>query len=204
MLRLLTWKRVFAVVGIVIGIFLIRQIAWIVVAGPITVYRNIRYGDTNIDDFSHYPGRDLNASELPFRFGRSDSESAIPVASLLDYGSEGELDRILESNDSIAFLIIQGDMILYERYFQGHTESTLSQAFSMSKSFTSALIGMAIDDGYILGADQRITDFVPELSPKGFDEVKIHDLLTMMSGSSYVENDDPFGEHVILNYTPSL
>jgi CubicO group peptidase (beta-lactamase class C family) len=63
---------------------------------------------------------------------------------------------------------------------------------------------MAIADGYLEGVDQPITDWVPELADEGLADVTIHDLLTMMSGSSYQENDNPFGAHVILNYTPRL
>jgi CubicO group peptidase (beta-lactamase class C family) len=58
--------------------------------------------------------------------------------------------------------------------------------------------------GYIQSVDQPVTDFIPELSEKGFSNVTIHHLLTMTSGSSYVENDNPFGIHVVLNYTPVL
>jgi CubicO group peptidase (beta-lactamase class C family) len=204
MKRRLTRKRIARVLGAVAGIVLITLAAWMVVAGPATVFRIVRYGDTNIDDYSHYPGRILPPSSVPFRFIQGDEEMPIPTSALLRYGSAGALDRILEANDSIAFLVIRGDTILYERYFQGHTPSSLSQIFSMSKSVTSALIGMAIDDGYIRGVDQAISDFIPELAKEGFGSVKIHHLLTMMSGSSYVENNNPFGEHVILNYTPRL
>jgi CubicO group peptidase (beta-lactamase class C family) len=202
--RLVTRKRAFWVFGVVIGAAMVFMAVWIVLAGPVTVFRILHHGGTNIDDFKHYPGRELHASESPFRFTRSGMEFAIPTTVLLEYGSEGELEQILEANGSIAFLIIQGNTILYERYFQGHTVSSLSQAFSVSKSFTSALIGMAIDDGYFMGVDQAITDFIPELAPQGFDEVRIRHLLTMTSGSSYVENDSPIGEHVILNFTTEL
>jgi CubicO group peptidase (beta-lactamase class C family) len=177
---------------------------WVTVAGPVTVFRVVRYGDTNIADFSHYPGRVLRASDSPFRFEQAQEEPSFPPEALLDYGSQGVLDQILESNDSIAFLVIKDDMILYERYYQGHTETSLSQSFSMSKSFLSMLIGMAIDDGYLAGVDQPVIEFVPELAENGFGKVEIKHLLTMMSGSSYVESDNPFGEHVILNYTPRL
>jgi CubicO group peptidase (beta-lactamase class C family) len=77
-------------------------------------------------------------------------------------------------------------------------------AFSVSKSIIATLIGAAIQDGLIESVDQPITAFVPELSANGFDGVKLWHLLTMRSGSNYVENDNPFGEHVIFNYTPDL
>jgi CubicO group peptidase (beta-lactamase class C family) len=205
MQKWITIKRWAIVLGAVVGVVLSALVAWIVVAGPITVFRIIRYGDTDIDDYSHYPGRKLKAvDDTPFQFQRREAELSIPRATLLEYGHEGALDQILEANDSIAFLIIQGDSILYERYAQGHTPTSRSQAFSMSKSFTSMLIGMAIEDGYVQSDEQLITEFIPELAQQGFANVRIRHLLTMMSGSSYVENDNPFGEHVILNYTPRL
>ena len=196
--------RIFRVLIAAAGLVLLVLAAWAVVAGPVTVFRIIRYGDTDIDDYSHYPGRELQPSDTPFQFKQSAEALRIPTTALLRYGHEGDLEQILEANDSIAFLIIQDDTLLYERYFQGHSPSSLSQAFSVSKSFTSALIGMAIDDGYLAGEDQPVTDLVPELAPAGFDRVTLHHLLTMTSGSDYVENDNPFGEHVILNYTPHL
>src|SRR5256885_1906679 len=42
-----------------------------------------------------------------------------------------------------AFLVIRHDTILYERYLAGYTDSTRSGSYSMAKSFTSALLGIA-------------------------------------------------------------
>lgn len=203
--RLISPKLILGVLGTLIGLFLILVVALMVIHGPVSVYRLFASSfDTRIDDFLHYPGRQLRASNSPFSFTVADQELEIPRAVLSQYGSEGELESILEANDSIAFLVIQDDAIVFERYFQGHTARSQSQAFSMSKSFTSALFGMAIDDGYLQGVEQPITESVPELAAAGFDVVHIHDLLNMMSGSSYVEDDNPFGEHVTLNFTPQL
>jgi CubicO group peptidase (beta-lactamase class C family) len=204
MKRFISPRNIIRFIGILLALFLLTMAAWVVVAGPTTVFRILRYGDTNIDDFSHYPGRELAPSDTPFRFQQDEDELAVPGAVLAEFGGAGDLDKILEANDTIAFLVISGDTIRYERYYQGHTPSSLSQAFSMSKSFTSALIGMAIEDGLIAGVGQPITDFVPELAAHGFDAVTINNLLNMMSGTDYVENDNPFGEHVIFNFTPDL
>lgn len=192
-----------ALAGLAVTLLIILA-AWTAVAGPVTVFRVIRYGDTDIDDFSHYPGRVLHASSSPYQFGQSRKPLSIPPDILREFGNKGSLEQILETNDSIAFLVVQDDRILYEGYYQGHTSASPSQSFSMAKSVTSLLIGMAIEDGYLAGPRQRIVDFVPELADNGFGEVEIRHLLTMMSGSGYVENDNPFGEHVILNYTRDL
>lgn len=203
--RLISPKLILGVLGTLVGLFLILVTALIVVHGPVAVYRLFTSSfDTRIDDFLHYPGRPLRASSTPYSFAVADQELAIPGGVLSAYGSDGELEPILEDNDSIAFLVIHDDTVVFERYFQGHNADSPSQAFSMSKSFTSALIGMAIDDGYLQGVDQPITAFVPELAAAGFDVVRIVDLLDMMSGSNYVENDNPFGEHVTLNFTSQL
>ncbi|MBW7882981.1 MAG: serine hydrolase [Caldilineaceae bacterium] len=202
--QLLKPARIAKLVGAVVGLLLIVLVIWMAIAGPVTVYRILRYGDTDIDDFSHYPGRRLQATTSPFRFELDVNALQVPASVLRDFGADGQLEEILRSNDSIAFLVIKNDTILYERYFQGHTAAARSQSFSMAKSYTSALIGMAIDDGYLEGVDQRVTQYVPELADRGFGEVTIEHLLTMMSGSNYVEDDNPFAEHVILNYTPAL
>jgi CubicO group peptidase (beta-lactamase class C family) len=101
-------------------------------------------------------------------------------------------------------LVIKDDTILYERYFQGHTQSSISQAFSTSKSILSILIGVAVDEGLIKSVDQPVTDFVPELADNGFGNVTIESLLQMRSGMDYVEDDNLFGEHVRFNLTTSL
>jgi len=204
MSRILTRKRVLWFFTILLAAILVTLAAWIAVAGPVTVYRVVRYGDTMIDDFKFYPFRRLRAGESPFLFEENRSGLFVPSVVELDGRTQSELEDLLQSNDTIAFLIIKDDALVYERYYQGHSQSSLSQSFSMAKSFTSALVGMALDDGLIASVDQPVTGFIPELAEAGFEDVTVRHLLTMMSGSNYVENDNPFGIHVILNYTPNL
>lgn len=191
-------------ISIILGLLLLLLGAWAVVAGPSTVGRIVRYGDTQIDDFLYFPYRSMPPSSQPYRFEPAVGTPRLPLH--VEQGETGPvpLEEVLVENDSIAFLVLQEGNLVYESYFQNHTQDSLSQAFSMAKSWTSALIGIAIDDGLIRSVEQPVTDFIPELAVRGFDEVQIHHLLTMTSGSDYVENDNPFGIHVILNYTPRL
>jgi CubicO group peptidase (beta-lactamase class C family) len=73
-------------------------------------------------------------------------------------------------------------------------------SFSMAKSFTSALIGIAIHEGYINNVDDPITTYLPELAERDarFHDITIRDLLLMASGLEYKEfrafllnGDDP-------------
>jgi CubicO group peptidase (beta-lactamase class C family) len=129
----------------------------------------------------------------------------IRVPQLITVGEKDILfDTLLQSNDTTAFLIIKNDSIVFERYYNGGSQSSPSLSFSMAKSFLSILIGCAIDDGYIKSVDQPVIDFVPELAENGFERVSIKHLLQMTSGMDYTENDNPFGIHPRFYYTTHL
>jgi CubicO group peptidase (beta-lactamase class C family) len=57
----------------------------------------------------------------------------------------------------------------------------------MAKSFISLLIGAAIDDGLILGVDDPMTEYIPELKERNpdFEKITIKNLLEMRSGLAY-------------------
>jgi CubicO group peptidase (beta-lactamase class C family) len=104
---------------------------------------------------------------------------------------------ILKGNQTQAFIVIQDDTILYEKYFSGATRDTIVTSFSCAKQWDSALIGAAIDDGYIQSVDDSITDYLPELAERdpAFSDITIYDLLRMSSSIEYdglggLEGDD--------------
>lgn len=186
------------ILGILTAIVLV-VIIWVTIAGPVTVYRVITRGDTTVYDYRRFPGRSLSPSPDPLQFENIESVTVLP--GILE---EEEFEEMLESSGTLAFLIIKDDAMIYERYFNGHSESAISQVFSTSKSVLSILIGAAIEDGLIQSVDDRVTDYVPELTAAGFDRVTIENLLNMQSNMDYFENDNPFGEHVIFNFTDQL
>jgi beta-lactamase family protein len=66
-------------------------------------------------------------------------------------------DSFLASTGTTAFIVIKDDKILYEKYFNGYQRDSINTSFSMAKSITSALIGIAIDEGLIASVDDPIT-----------------------------------------------
>jgi CubicO group peptidase (beta-lactamase class C family) len=197
-------RNLLRLAGWLVGLVALILIAWVIVAGPVTVGRVMRYGDTQIDDFEYYPARQLTASDAPFLFADETGAGRVPAEIALGEGAPQPLEDLLAGNDTIAFLVIKDDVILLESYYQDHGPNSLSQVFSVSKSVTATLVGVAIRDGIFASTSERVTDYAPELAASGWDGVTIRDLLTMTSGSDYLENDNPFGIHVILNYTPVL
>jgi CubicO group peptidase (beta-lactamase class C family) len=111
-----------------------------------------------------------------------------------------DFDAFLEGENTQAFIVIQDDAILFEKYFNETGRDSLLTSFSVAKSFASALIGIAITEGYIHSVDDPITDYLPELAARepGFEDITIRHLLMMASGLDYqnmrwaiLNGDDP-------------
>lgn len=181
-------------------VFVLAMGVWMVVQGPRTVLRVVIHGDTTIQDFTLYPSRPVAAGS-----GAAPLESVTTLSTVAS-GPFGrvELQAVLEATDTISLIVVHGERIVFEGYGRGHGAGQISQIFSASKSVLSILIGAAIEDGFIGSVEDPVTRYVPELSQNGFDSVRIEDLLHMRSNADYVENDNPFGEHVRFNYTPNL
>ncbi|MEQ8907773.1 MAG: serine hydrolase [Vicingaceae bacterium] len=105
-----------------------------------------------------------------------------------------KLIKEVESWETAALLILHRDSIAYEQYWNGYSEKSLTNTFSMAKSFTSLAIGKAIEEGHIKSLDQKVGDFLPEFSEGNKSAVKIKHLLQMASGIDFGESyGDPFG-----------
>jgi len=161
------------------------------------------WGTTTVDDFRRWPGNDLAPSASPRLFPRRAQPAPPPEVELLA-GKRQPLAAALESTRTLAFLVLRDGEIVFEWGGEGRAPREPSQWFSVSKSVLATLVAMAVDDGILASVSQPVTDLVPELAPHGFGAVTLRHLLDMTSGIDYDENDNPFGEHVLMNYTPSI
>ena len=89
--------------------------------------------------------------------------------------------------DPIALLVIQNRKILYEEYWDGFDDNSISNSFSMAKSIISLLVGAALDDGYIKSLDQKVGDFIESYDEGGKEDISIRNVLTMSSGLDWDE-----------------
>jgi len=102
-----------------------------------------------------------------------------------------ELEKTINRDYSnIAGITVQKDGIkLYENYCNGYAADTAFHVFSVTKSIISALIGIAIDKGYIRSIDQKVLDFFPDYvlkrGEKTAQRVTIRDMLTMTTPFKY-------------------
>ena len=113
----------------------------------------------------------------------------------LDFdGKTYSYDEFADATYTNAFLIIRDGTIVFEDYRNNTSADTRFIAFSMSKSITSMLIGIAIEKGTIESVDDLAIKYVPELRGSGYDGVTIRQILEMRSGVDYEERYD-FGEN---------
>jgi CubicO group peptidase (beta-lactamase class C family) len=117
-----------------------------------------------------------------------------------------DLETFLEESGTQAFIVIQDDAILYERYFNDTERDSIVTSFSTAKSFGSALIGIAIAEGHINSVNDPITDYLPELAERdpAFEDIAIRDLLLMSSGIKYRETMFFNGDDTKTYYHPDL
>ncbi|MFM7662327.1 MAG: serine hydrolase domain-containing protein [Bacteroidota bacterium] len=103
-----------------------------------------------------------------------------------------------------AFLIIKNDSLLFEKYFEEHTDKTVSNSFSGSKTIISLLIGIAIDEGYIKSLDEPVCNYIPEFQNLGRNLITIRHLLLMASGLDWAESTNPTDDAAEGYYTDDL
>lgn len=107
------------------------------------------------------------------------------------YGGETRsIAQFIEDTNTTGLIVTNGNVILYEGYFLGNTETSRAIVWSASKSVVSALLGIAIEEGYIKDVSDPVTDYVPILASSGYDGVAIKDVLQMSSGIRF--NEDYF------------
>jgi len=90
-------------------------------------------------------------------------------------------------------LVIKNGYLVAEKYYNGYDRNTPHQIWSDTKSFLSAMVGIALHDGLIDSLGEKIMDYFPEyvydgMDPRFFD-ITIEHLLTMRMGIDKEENN---------------
>jgi CubicO group peptidase (beta-lactamase class C family) len=107
-----------------------------------------------------------------------------------------ELSNILYKTEKMPYLksliIVKNGELIVEEFMNGGGPDQLYDLRSASKSILSAILGIAIRDGYIESIDQKVIDFFPEyksdkLDPRVYD-LRIRHLITMKSGFDIKES----------------
>jgi CubicO group peptidase (beta-lactamase class C family) len=141
-----------------------------------------------------------------------DTESQLTAAALANWQTSSPADQGLDEarlDDMTAYikerdipvhsmLILRNGYLVYESYFDPYTASSLYEVFSITKSLTSILVGLAIEDGFIQGVEVPISTYLPAGAFPAEDprvkDITIEHLLTMTSGLGWLEERKYFNE----------
>ncbi|GAB2604374.1 hypothetical protein Aab01nite_78030 [Paractinoplanes abujensis] len=104
------------------------------------------------------------------------------------------LDRLeAESAECHSLMVVRGGHVVAEGWWAPYTAERPHLLYSLTKSFTSAAVGLAIADG-LLALGDRVVDVLPEHVPAGIAEqgrrLTVHHLLSMTAG----HGDDSLAE----------
>lgn len=129
--------------------------------------------------------------------------SSIPLSPEENERIDNAIDKLRDLDTLISLSIVQNDQYIRKELFADVQERYKNNVFSVTKSVTSMLVGIAIDEGYIDSVDQTIDEFL-DIEDDGLNKfhqtIRIRDLLTMSSGL-YWNNRDLGSEYHLLKGT---
>lgn len=103
-----------------------------------------------------------------------------------------DIDAYMQGQRSAALMVLHNGQVRLERYGLDFDSQGRWTSFSVAKSLTSTLVGMAVRDGHIQSMDDKVSDYIAEMKGSAYDDVSIRQLLTMTSGVAWNEDyDDP-------------
>lgn len=98
-----------------------------------------------------------------------------------------EIANQFAENDPLAraLLVIKDGYLVFENYYGDGSVDKSTNLWSVTKSFSSALVGFLIDDNNIDNTQQLMADLLPQYPE--FNEISLHHVLTMTTGLSWAE-----------------
>jgi len=158
--------------------------------------RVLRYGVADIKDGEKFDAVKVeNDTAQQFHFFETINKNRFHPPSYLKNNSIEAFDKFTSKGKTVAFLVIKNDTIIYENYSKKYNKTALLPSFSVSKSFVSALVGIAVADGYIKSIDEPITNYLQQLKDENLKNITIRNVLDMQAAFKFGENYfNPFSE----------
>lgn len=111
----------------------------------------------------------------------------------------------MASYHTAAFIVLRRGALLHETYWSGFDRDSRSNSNSVAKSWLSALVGIAVNEGALRNVDQPVGDFIPEFREGARAALTVRHLLTMSAASTFDENyDNPMAFPARAHYGPDL
>tara|TARA_Y100000385_G_scaffold280134_1_gene330816 strand:- start:5863 stop:7104 length:1242 start_codon:yes stop_codon:yes gene_type:complete len=107
-----------------------------------------------------------------------------------------DMRTYIEDLDTKAYLVFKGDTLVYEEYWDDHTDESVSNSFSVAKTVVALLVGIAVEEGKIASLDESASEYLPQFKGGDLEQITIRHLLTMSSGLDWTESGkDPLSDN---------
>src|SRR5262245_14592190 len=117
----------------------------------------------------------------------------LPTATPIDHGFDAEtLDALADDAaafGSTCFLVARQGVVVLARYWNGAGSEAPQEVFSVTKSVTSTLVGLAQADGD-LSIDDPAADYIDDWRGTPSEAVTVRDLLSGVSGRFWSQDSD--------------
>jgi CubicO group peptidase (beta-lactamase class C family) len=133
-----------------------------------------------------FPTSTLTASDDPYVFDLTD-QIELP-AEFMFRDKVVNVEEFIRRTDTAALLILKDGILHYENYWLTGGKDVQWMSMSVAKSYISALVGIAIDQGHIGNIFEPVTQYVSQLKDSAYDGVSIKDVLQMSSGARWSED----------------
>src|SRR5690349_11575520 len=100
------------------------------ISGRTYLFKAVWYNFADIDDYEVFTNNTVvTGAPQPWKLAGNYNRPVMPAS----------LKQLLEELKTVGVLVIKNDAVLYEQYWDGYSDSSLSGSFSMAKSITSLL-----------------------------------------------------------------
>jgi CubicO group peptidase (beta-lactamase class C family) len=163
---------------ILLSLVLIGSI-YAIASGRTYLFKAVWYNFAGINDYEIFTNNTVAAATpRPWPSSTAYNKTTLPAS----------LQSILEELNTIGLLAVKDDSIVFEKYWQGYDQKSYSGSFSVAKSITSLLVGIALKEGKIKTLEEPVGNYLPEFKQGEKSKVRVVDLLTMSSGSDFDES----------------
>lgn len=168
------WSKV--LFGFFIIFLSINLAIWI--TGYTYIYKTLLYTYPDIDDLGIFEARSVESGQKQeWPLSTKYNKDSLPI----------ETRAVLELNQSVAFLVVKNDSLVYEEYWDHYEPNSLSNSFSVAKSIVGLLVGIAADEGK-LNINDPVGKYLPQFNEGKNSSLLISHLLSMSSGLNWDES----------------
>lgn len=171
------FKTLFFII-LILNLVILFSGRWYLWKGLWNTYLKGRSGPS-ATEYTIFENRKINATHPePWLISKLYNTKSIPE----------EYVQKLKEIDTHAFLVIRNDSIIHEQYWDGFSDTSHTNSFSMAKTYVSILLGCALHDGSIKSIDEPVGTYIPSFKEGEKSKITLRHLVTMSSGLDYDES----------------